>query len=143
MSETIQPRLFREIEHTGDIGIELEADSRAELFRRAAIAIAQLMVDTTEVRAQTTRDLLIAGSQDEDLMHDMLSALLQLFLLEAFIWSAASIEERDDGLKLQLSGEPFNPDRHQFYEEIKAVTYHQLSVRRTGGKWRARVIFDV
>jgi protein archease len=143
MTNSTDRRLFRQFEHTGDIGIEIEADSRADLFRRAALAIVQLMVDTARVRPVETRELFIPGTDNVDLMHDLLSALLQLFIVKAFIWSAAEIEAGDNGLKVRLSGERFDPDRHEFREEIKAVTYHELSVSEAGGRWRARVIFDV
>jgi protein archease len=143
MAKDIEAELYREIEHTGDVGIEIEADSRAELFRRAAIAIAQLMVDTAEVRVHQIRELIVPAADDADLIHDMLSSLLRLFLVEGFIWSAAAVGERGGGLNVRLSGEPFDPVRHEFHQEIKAVTYHQLSVRNADGRWRATVIFDV
>ena len=56
MSRNSDSDIFREIEHTGDVGIEVEAGSRAELFRRAALAIAQLMVDTATVRRIERRE---------------------------------------------------------------------------------------
>ncbi len=135
--------IFREIEHTGDVGIEIEAGSRAELFRRAAIAIARLMVDTAGVRALESRDLSVAAAADADLMHDMLGDLLREFVVDAFIWSDAAVEEAEGGLKVRLLGEPFDPARHEFHQEIKAVTYHQLAVRSEHDRWFARVIFDV
>lgn len=135
--------IFREIEHTGDVGVELEAESRPELFRRAAIAIARLMVDTAAVRPVESRELFIPSAEDADLMHDMLSALLRLFLIDCFIWSDADVDEDDAGLKVRVMGEGFEPDRHEFRMEIKAITYHELSVRKVDGAWRARVIFDV
>ncbi len=143
MTKPTDDDIFREIEHTGDVGIEIEADSRSELFRRAAIAIARLMVDTTGVRPIETRDLSIPGTDDADLMHDMLSALLQTFLVDSFIWSTAAVDEDSGGLKVRLRGERFDPSRHEFRREIKAVTYHELSVRNVDGRWFARVIFDV
>jgi SHS2 domain-containing protein len=136
-------KLFREIEHTGDIGIEIDAGTRAELFRRAAIAIAQIMVEPANIRTAATRRLLIEGLKDEDLMHDMLGALLQLFLVDGFIWADANVEEGEEGLQVEVSGEAFDPQRHEFREEIKAVTYHQLTVHKNGDGWHARVIFDV
>jgi SHS2 domain-containing protein len=135
--------IFREIEHTGDVGIEIEADSRAELFRRAAIAIARLMVDTADVRAAEGRNLSISATDDTDLMHDMLSDLLRKFVVDGFIWSAAAVEEAGTGLRVRLFGERFDPGRHEFHREIKAVTYHELAVRNEHGRWFARVIFDV
>ena len=142
MSKHAESGIFREIEHTADVGIEVEADSRTELFRRAALAIAQLMVDTANVRGVERRELTITADNDADLMHDMLSALLQVFVTDGFIWSAADIDD-SAGLKVRLLGERFDPSRHEFYQEIKAVTYHELSVQNAGGRWFARIIFDV
>ena len=37
----------------------------------------------------------------------------------------------DTSLAATVSGEPYDPDRHTIYTEIKAITYHQLLVVRT------------
>ena len=42
-----------------------------------------------------------------------------------------------------LQGEPLDPARHPIDTEIKAVTYHQIAVEQVGGRWQARVIFDI
>jgi SHS2 domain-containing protein len=139
-----QGPLFREFEHTGDIGIELEAPDRNELFRRAAIAIAALLVERSGVAAAEEREVTVKAASDEDMMHDLLEDLLTLFIVDTFIWSDASVQVRDDGsLRVRLYGERFDPARHEFRGEIKAVTYHQLSVRQSVEGWKARVIFDV
>jgi SHS2 domain-containing protein len=143
MTRNSDADLFREFDHTGDVGIEIEADSRAELFRRAALAMAQLMVDTAAVRGIESRELPVPGTDDADLMHDMLSRLLQTFVVDSFIWSEVTIDDSGPGLEVRLLGELFDPDRHEFRQEIKAVTYHELSVRRAGDRWLARIIFDV
>ncbi len=43
----------------------------------------------------------------------------------------------------RVYGEPFDPKKHKFRLEIKAVTYHQLTVKKQGDKWFGRVIFDL
>jgi SHS2 domain-containing protein len=39
--------------------------------------------------------------------------------------------------------EPYDAARHPLRTELKAVTWHQLSASESGGRWKARVIFDV
>lgn len=139
-----QPRLFREIEHTGDTGIEVDAPGRAELFARAALAMARLMVDEAGIEPREQREVRACGAGDADAMHDLLAAALNLFLVDGFIWREAAAVEHDDSITLTLTGERFDRRRHVLLGEIKAVTYHQLSVARTrAGAWRARIIFDV
>lgn len=135
--------LFREFEHTGDLGIELAATSRSELFRRAAVALASIMVDTAGVAAAERREITVDAETDTDLMHDLLAELLGLFTAEGFIWSEATVEEAGRPIRVTLSGEQFDPKRHVLRGEIKAVTYHQLIVEGACAGWRARIIFDV
>ena len=135
--------LFREFEHTGDLGIEVIAPSRGELFRRAAIALAALLVERAGVAEIEQREIAVEAEADPDLMHDLLTELLALFTVEGFIWRDASVKEADRSLRVTLRGEHFDPARHAFRGEIKAVTYHQLMVESSPDGWRSRVIFDV
>jgi SHS2 domain-containing protein len=136
--------LFREIEHTADLGIEVEADTPGELFRRAGLALFSLMVNVEKVEPRTEREESVQAEGWEDLLHDWLSRLLSNFLQEGFIAAMITIEEIDaTHLRARLAGEKLNYDRHEFETEIKAVTYHQLSVTCENGRWQVRVIFDV
>jgi protein archease len=139
--------LFREFEHTGDLGIDVTAPTRAELYARATTALGRLMVEPggIEIRA---RRVIEAGSQtgassDADLMHDLLSAALNVFLADGFIWRDAAVTEVGALLEAELAGERYDPRRHVFLTEIKAVTYHALAVEQAGAQWRARIVFDV
>ncbi|MBI3301809.1 MAG: archease [Deltaproteobacteria bacterium] len=136
--------LFREIEHTADLGIEVEADTPGELFRRAGLALFSLMVSLEGVEAREEREETVQAEGWEDLLHDWLSRLLRHFLQEGFIAATITIDEIDSThVRARLAGEKLDYERHAFETEIKAVTYHQLSVTCENGCWRARVIFDV
>jgi SHS2 domain-containing protein len=141
--QTEDAALFREFEHTGDLGIELDAPTRGELFRRAAIALAALLVETAGVAEIEQREIAVEAEADLDLMHDLLTELLALFTVEGFIWRGAWVKEAGRSIRVTLRGEPFDPARHAFRGEIKAVTYHQLMVEGSPGGWRSRIIFDV
>src|SRR5262249_47028539 len=135
--------LYRELEHTGDLGIEVAAPTRSELFRRAALALATLLVEPSNVECAEPRTVEISAGDDIDLMHDLLTELLQLFAADGFIWRDAAVEAGGRTLHVILQGESFDPSRHTSRDEIKAVTYHQLTVENVSNEWRARIIFDV
>jgi SHS2 domain-containing protein len=135
--------LYRELEHTADIGIELVAPTRLELFRRATLALADLLVALSSVATSEARTVQVTGHDDSALMHDLLTELLYLFVTERFIWREAQVSEGEHVLCANIRGEEFRPDRHELRREIKAVTYHQLSVEHVNDEWRARIIFDV
>jgi SHS2 domain-containing protein len=65
-------------------------------------------------------------------------------LRDGFIAAGITIDELDaTHIRARLAGEKLDYARHNFETEIKAVTYHQLSVTCEKGRWQARVIFDV
>jgi protein archease len=135
--------LYRELEHTGDFGIEVIAPTRTELFRRAILALAALLVEPAAVAGVQQHTFEITGSDDVELMHDLLTELLQLFAADGFIWRTAAIKEQGRTLHVTLQGESFDPNRHIPHGEIKAVTYHQLTVENVSNEWRTCIIFDV
>ena len=136
--------LFREIEHTADIGIEVEAQSAPDLFRRAGLALFTLMVHLEQVQPAEERSHTVFADNWEDLLHDWLTHLLVDFLQDGFIGKEIYIERLEKTqISSRLVGECLDHDRHEFETEIKAVTYHQLSVQKIAERWRARIIFDV
>jgi SHS2 domain-containing protein len=143
MTSMAEP-LFREIEHTADIGIEIEADTATELFRRAGLALFSLMVSPEGVEPREEREESVQAEGWEDLLHDWLSCLLRNFLQDGFIAARITIDELDSThIRARLAGEKLDYERHNFETEIKAVTYHQLSLTCENSRWQARVIFDV
>ncbi len=135
--------LFREFDHTGDVGIELRARSRVELFARATLALARLMVEPDGIAAIERQEIEVRAGNDTDLLHDLLAAALNRFLIDGFIWGDAKAVERDGAIVVALFGERFDRRRHRLLTEIKAVTYHRLAVEHGRGSWRATVVFDI
>jgi SHS2 domain-containing protein len=136
--------LAREIEHTADLGLEIEAPTLGLLFERAGLAVLGLVVDLAAVEPRTRTDLGIAADGHEALLHDWLQALLLRLQTDGFALSELAVEAVDtDGVSGWGAGEPLDRARHAIYTEIKGVSYHELTVRATPGGWWARVILDV
>jgi len=63
---------------------------------------------------------------------------------EGYLLREFNIEEiSKKGLKAKVRGEKLDLSRHTLKTEIKAVTYHQLEVKKTAKGWEAQIIFDV
>ena len=136
--------LGREIEHTADLGLEVEAPTLAVLFERAGLAMLGLMLDVGAVEARERIALACEAEDRETLLHDWLHALLiqlevdGLALSEIGVEAASACVVRGWG-----AGERLDPLRHRVYTEIKGVSYHELAVRETPTGWWARFILDV
>ena len=139
-----EERGFREIEHTADVGVEVEGESPRRLFSVAAEGFYALIADPSGIEPGQEISVSVTGAGWEDLLQAWLSELLAQFNLQGFIGKYCAVtsiaSDRVDG---RLKGEVLDLKRHRFYTEIKGVTYHGLKVWQADGKWHARVIFDV
>ena len=133
-----------EIEHTADLGIEVESVDLSGIFSEAAEALFGLLVDSDGIRAKEEINVWAMGQGREELFHAWLCELLAQFNLKGFVGKHCKIvsllPERVEGL---ISGEYMDLERHRFYTEIKGITYHHFKVWQEDDMWRARVIFDV
>ena len=135
---------FRTIEHTADIGIEVEADNLSELFEGVAAAMFSLMVDPDTVRQTVERELSLEAGDLEELLFMWLNELLFVLYAEGLLFSGFKVKDiGEDRLVATATGEKLDPQRHRLDEEIKAATYHEMMVERRDDGWKARVIFDV
>jgi SHS2 domain-containing protein len=135
---------FRTIEHTADIGIEVEADNLSELFEGVAAAMFSLIVDPDTVRQTVERELSLESGDLEELLFMWLNELLFVLYADGLLFSGFKVKDiGEDRLVATATGEKLDPQRHRLDEEIKAATYHEMMVERRDDGWKARVIFDV
>jgi SHS2 domain-containing protein len=135
---------WREIEHTADIGIEVEAASAAKLFAAAAEGFYGLLADAAGIEPRREISVSARGNGWDDLLQAWLSELLAEFNLHGIVGKRCEVTSIEpDRVSGKVKGEALDLKRHKFYTEIKGVTYHELKVWQDGDKWRARVIFDV
>jgi SHS2 domain-containing protein len=131
-------------EHTADIGVEVEAQSREDLFVNSARAMMDVMFEKAPEGASETRLVMVVGENPEELLIAWLNELLYIYSVERLAFSRFSdVELTDTTFMARAHGERFDPGRHNVEMEIKAATYHRFKIEYHGDKWRARIIFDV
>lgn len=136
--------IYKEIEHTADVGVEVYGNSLEELLRHAAYALFDTIVDVSTIRPEYTRSVRVNGADDESVLMNWLRELLFLFSVEEEVYAGVEIQSLQAGeLHAIVKGEKLDLERHRFKTELKAVTYHQFKLDHTGNTWTARVIFDV
>ena len=73
-----------------------------------------------------------------------LAEVLFLYDAEQFLFSDVNFEILNDTtLKASILGEQYDSTKHDLTMDIKAVTYHQLSIENRGNRWIARVFLDI
>lgn len=145
-----EPGRWRTIEHTADLGIEIEADSLERLFETGAHGLAGVLVGSEvgtgasgPAPAVAWRDLVLEAPDREALLVDWLRELLYIHETEGLLLTAAEVEDLGDTKLVARAGFIRPPPSGGAERELKGVTYHDLEVRQLGGGWYARVVFDL
>jgi len=136
---------YREIEHTADIGLELEAPDLKAAFELTAASMFDLMCDLDGVGDGECRAVRIRARDGdlENMMVRWLTELLFVFASEGLLLSRFDVRKLErDSIEAAVAGERYDPDRHALKSELKAVTYHDMAVEEVEGRWHVRVIFD-
>ncbi len=135
---------YEVLDHTADIGLIVYGEDLKALFENAGEAFFHLITDLKKVRRRIERRIYIEGESLERLMVDWLSELLYLHDVERLLFKRFKIESvGEKGLRAVVQGERFQEGVHVIKTEVKAVTYHQIEVRKENGRWRAQIIFDL
>jgi SHS2 domain-containing protein len=134
---------YRQIEHTADLALEIEAPTQADLLAEGARAIVAILTEDAEVRPRDPRTVEIDALDDEDRLVQFLNEVLVLAIVEGYLTAEADIELSAHHLVAHLRGEAGAQDRVR--TELKAVTYHDLHLAPNpdGTGWQARIVIDV
>ena len=135
---------FRLIEHTADMGIEASGETLEELFAQAARGLMAAIGGDATGEVREDRQVELQGEDGPELFVLWLNEILYLLEIQRFFPVRFRVERAEGHqLRAMVGGEPFDPQRHQIEREVKAVTYHRLSLERGEEGWHARVYVDL
>jgi len=135
---------YKQIEHTGDIGIKIFGKSIKDLFINAAYGMFDVMADISNVKQVIAEDIDVAGDNHEELLVNWLSELNFVFITNGLIFNKFEITRMTTNeLTGSAIGEKFDARRHPLNTEIKAITYHEIYVKQLKDHWEAQIIFDI
>jgi SHS2 domain-containing protein len=132
------------LEHTADMGIEAKGGSMEALFFAASIGLREIVFgETTEKAGREDLEIELQAGDSAELLVHWLNELLFLMHNRAFFPTDFHFLEMDpDHFRARVSGESGGVD-NEAVREVKAVTYHRLSIERRNDHWRARVYVDL
>ena len=144
-------KLFEQLPHTADIKIRVHGQTVEELFCNALIGMFQSIEpktkDCTLEHGLLVCDNLpehhtinVSAGDQELLLVDFLSEALALSDIYNQAYLDAEIHELSD-TSIHATIHGINIDG--FAIEIKAVTYHDLVVRKVHDAWIAEIVFDI
>ena len=122
----------------------MKARSRRELFARAAEGMFTLVTDLEGVRCREKVRVSVQAPDRVALLQAWLGELNFRHVTRHLLFCRFDIRRLEDTrLEAVAGGERIDPGRHAVYTEIKAVTFHGLTIERKGRGWEAQIIFDL
>lgn len=138
-------RSYEVIDHTADIGVRVAAENLEELFIRAAEAMFDVMIDSKpNLTANINVPIEVSAERPDELFVKWLQELLYIFDTRHLVLSGFYIDDiSGTAVSGTAKGMKFDKLRHEVKRQIKAVTYHKLTLEKKGDTWHATVIFDI
>jgi SHS2 domain-containing protein len=145
---------FEILDISGDVGLRSFGETIEEAFVNTALGMYTLITDTEKIKGKKS----VAVSLENDSLDSLLVAWLNElifhfdaygFIGEKIVITESNLQSDQAGglnpylLKAFLSGEEFDPERHESRLLIKAATYHQLRIEKINDVWEIDVIFDI
>jgi len=130
---------FREIAHTADWELEVWAPDLVTLLSQAARGMYQLTGMTLYTKPRISRYITLQMLEPETMLIDFLNELLFLSESENLGFDHFDLQYKNDQLHAMVQGSKIA----SMHKEIKAATYHNLTINQTGHGLITKIVFDV
>lgn len=136
---------FEFFDHTADIGIKAYGKTLSEAFENAALAVFEIMTDTSKVKPKEIREIKVDGYDIENLLYRWIESLLVYYDSELLLFSKfdVKIDEINLILEAKAYGEKFDPNRHERRTVVKAMTYHEMNIQYKDGMYILSFVVDI
>ncbi|UCF63026.1 MAG: archease [bacterium] len=139
---------YKQIDHTADIAVSVSGSNVEDLFQTASRAWRQIVMGNSEIAGVESQDFTLRSESLEELLVECLSELNYLLIVKHWIfqdYSNLHITRLSSDYKLtaRISGEPLRKNKHRIELEIKAVTFHQMNIRKAMRHLETIIIFDI
>ncbi|AEH07547.1 archease [Methanothermococcus okinawensis] len=158
--------MFEYFETMADMGIIARGDTLEEAFKESAKALSNLMVNLNTVEKKIKRKIEVNSEDLYSLLYDFLTELLIIMDSEQLVFSDFDIKiykkegnnnDNEHGkehdkynsenekyiLKCVAYGEKLNKEKHETKEEVKAITYHKMEIKKENNEYVIKYIVDL
>ena len=138
---------YRYIEHVSDAKVEAYGRTINEAFANSAKALINIVCDVSRVNLGKHTIIKTTGFDLVSLLYSWLERVLMALLVDnlALAKFHVKIERQNNSyfLSSECEGETFLARKHHYKIEVKAITYHEMNVTKSKGKFIVRYIVDL
>lgn len=135
---------YEQVPHTADLAAKIYGKSLSELFENAAFAMMDMSADLEGLAPEETMPVELEAPDKEDLLVCWLNEILYSLVSENILFFEFHVLSITDGkLTAEAIGQRIGEDEGRIRTEIKAATYHDVRIEKTGSGYEVTVVFDV
>jgi SHS2 domain-containing protein len=135
---------FKFLEHTADIKFAAYGKSAEEAFENSSLALKSAISGKIKVREERIETINAKGKDWESLLYSFLEEILYMLDAENFLFSKIKeikINKLNFKLKAVITGD--DATKYKFTNNVKAVTYNEMFVKKEKGAWKIQAVLDV
>jgi SHS2 domain-containing protein len=134
---------FKYLPHTADAKFVAYGKDIDEVFTNAALAMFNILGDTSKVKVTKKIKIELKGKNYENLLYAFLEELLFLLEIENLFLSKISNLKIDEKFSLNCTVEGDSLQKYDLKGDIKAVTYSEMDVKKTKKGYEVTVVVDI
>lgn len=134
---------FKFLEHTADIKFQSSGKTLEEAFENAALALQEVITKKTKIKPKIKKTIKVSGKDYESLLYNFLEEFLFLLDAEDFILSKIIKLSITDNYNLTAEVIGDKASNYKFSNDVKAITYNEMFIKKEKGRWVCQVVVDV
>ena len=135
---------YKFLEHTADVKFQAQGETLEKAFLQSALALKETIVGKIKIKQNIKKNIKVKGKDKESLLYNFLEEFLFLLDAEDFIFSKISkikINKKTNELIAEISGD--KASNYKFTNDVKAVTYNEMFIKKQKNKYTVQVVLDV
>jgi len=132
---------FKFLEHTADVKFQAFGKNINEAFENSALALKEVMFGKQKIKENIKKKFKVEADDLPGLLYRFLEEFLFFLDSENFIFEKVKVKIKKDKLEAEVLGDL--APHYKFTNDVKAITYNQMFVKRDKNKFIVQVVLDV
>jgi|SRR3989338_9514689 len=145
------PYRILEDEATADVAYVVTGKSLAAVLKDSAISMLDTIAERKSISKKIKKEIKLDSIDAGKLLYNFLQEIIYLKDAGNIVFSEVNVRAKEKksskgsifSLNATLFGDRIDSSRQKMKADVKAVTLHMFSMKKTGKGWRAKIVFDI
>ena len=129
------------LEHTADVKFQAFGNTLEEMTENSFLALKQAMFGKAKINSSKTKVIKAKGKDMESMIYNFLEEVIYFADAGEFLTSKIKdLKIKGFVMEATLMGD--KPEKYSLSNNIKAVTYNEMFVKKQDNKWVCQVVLD-